>query len=230
MEKRPESLLPQLEEYLKFFAELGAEFILRPAGPSRPGASLLASPELSYDKVRDKITRCTLCPLSRLRTHAVPGEGNLKAALMFVGEAPGHDEDVQGRPFVGRAGQLLTKIILAMKFQREDVYITNIVKCRPPENRTPHRDEIEKCTPYLLHQLSLIRPKVIVTLGKIAADFFIQSPLAMTALRGNFFEYQDIRVMPTFHPSYLIRNEGNRELKKMVWEDMQKVMALLDKK
>lgn len=230
MGRKPENILPQLEEYLEFFAEMGADFILSPSGPARHAVPAPSLPVPSYEKIRETIIRCTLCPLSRLRTQAVPGEGNLKSELMFVGEAPGHDEDVQGRPFVGRAGQLLTKIILAMKFQRDDVYITNIVKCRPPENRTPHRDEIEKCAPYLQHQLSLIRPKVIVTLGKIAADFFIQSPLGMTALRGNFFEYQDIRVMPTFHPSYLIRNEGNRELKKMVWDDMQKVMALLDKK
>ena len=149
---------------------------------------------------------------------------------MFVGEAPGRDEDIQGRPFVGRAGQLLTKIIQAMKFKREEVYITNIVKCRPPENRTPHKQEIEMCQDYLREQLGVIKPKVIVTLGKVAADFFIESKLGMTALRGNFYEFNNIKVMPTFHPSYIIRNEGNKEIKKMVWEDMQKVMAFLGKK
>jgi DNA polymerase len=149
---------------------------------------------------------------------------------MFVGEAPGRDEDIQGRPFVGRAGQLLTKIIHAMKFKREEVYITNIVKCRPPENRNPHKQEIEMCQDYLREQLEMIKPEVIVTLGKVAADFFIQSKLGMTALRGSFYEFNNIKVMPTFHPSYIIRNEGNIEIKKMVWEDMKKVMAFLGKK
>ena len=149
---------------------------------------------------------------------------------MFVGEAPGRDEDIQGRPFVGRAGQLLTKIIHAMKFKREEVYITNIVKCRPPENRNPHKEEIEMCQDYLREQLEMIKPEVIVTLGKVAADHFIQSKLGMTALRGSFYEFNNIKVMPTFHPSYLIRNEGNKEIKKMVWEDMKKVMAFLGKK
>lgn len=149
---------------------------------------------------------------------------------MFVGEAPGRDEDIQGRPFVGRAGQLLTKIIHAMQFKREEVYITNIVKCRPPENRNPHKEEIEMCQDYLREQLEMIKPEVIVTLGKVAADLFIQSKLGMTALRGSFYEFNNIKVMPTFHPSYIIRNEGNKELKKMVWEDMKKVMAFLGKK
>ncbi len=149
---------------------------------------------------------------------------------MFVGEAPGRDEDIQGRPFVGRAGQLLTKIIHAMQFKREEVYITNIVKCRPPENRNPHKQEIEMCQDYLREQLEIIKPGVIVTLGRVAADLFIQSKLGMTALRGSFYEFNNIQVMPTFHPSYLIRNEGNKELKKMVWEDMKKVMAFLGKK
>ena len=117
-----------------------------------------------------------------------------------------------------------------MKFQRDEVYITNIVKCRPPNNRNPHKEEMDSCKDYLLRQIELIRPKVIVTLGKVAASFFIQTSLSMTALRGDFYEFQGIKVMPTFHPSYLIRNEGNRILRKMVWEDMQKVMVFLGKK
>jgi DNA polymerase len=148
---------------------------------------------------------------------------------MFIGEAPGRDEDIQGRPFVGRAGQLLRKIIGAMKYEESQVYITNIVKCRPPENRVPHGDEVETCTPYLLRQIELLRPRVIVTLGRTPTNFFITSRLAMSDLRGRFGDYQGIPIMPTFHPSYLIRNEGNRELRRMVWEDMQKVMALLGK-
>jgi uracil-DNA glycosylase family 4 len=220
LEDKARQLVDRLEEKLKFFSQLGAEFVSSPSS-SEDSACL---------SLRERIINCQKCPLSKGRKNAVPGEGSLGTELMFVGEAPGRDEDIQGRPFVGRAGQLLTKIILAMKFQREDVYITNVVKCRPPENRTPHRLEIEMCQGYLREQLEMIKPKVIVTLGKVAADFFIQSSLGMTALRGNFYEFNKIKVMPTFHPSYLIRNEGNKEIKKMVWEDMKKVMAFLGKK
>jgi uracil-DNA glycosylase family 4 len=220
LEDKVRQLVDRLEEKLKFFSQLGAEFVSSPS----------SSEESAYLSLIERIINCQKCPLSKGRKNAVPGEGSLGTGLMFVGEAPGRDEDIQGRPFVGRAGQLLTKIILAMKFKREDVYITNVVKCRPPENRTPHRLEIEMCQGYLREQLEMIKPKVIVTLGKVAADFFIQSNLGMTALRGNFYEFNKIKVMPTFHPSYLIRNEGNKEIKKMVWEDMKKVMAFLGKK
>ena len=146
---------------------------------------------------------------------------------MFVGEAPGRDEDLQGRPFVSRAGQLLTKIIQAMGFSREEVYIANVIKCRPPENRTPRPDEIKACSPYLLRQIDLIKPRVIVALGKVATDFLLPSSKSMSELRGQFGDFQGIPVMPTFHPSYLVRNEGNKEIKKMVWEDMKKVLQLL---
>jgi DNA polymerase len=220
LEDKARKLIDRLEDKLKFYSQLGAEFFTSPSSSE-------VSPYLS---LRERILSCQKCPLSQGRKNAVPGEGNLGTELMFVGEAPGRDEDIQGRPFVGRAGQLLTKIIHAMKFKREEVYITNIVKCRPPENRTPHKQEIEMCQDYLREQLGMIKPKVIVTLGKVAADFFIESKLGMTALRGNFFEFNNIKVMPTFHPSYIIRNEGNKEIKKMVWEDMQKVMAFLGKK
>jgi len=220
LEKRAEKLLEHLGERLKFFSELGMEFI----------SSSPSSEDSSYLSLKERIIQCQKCALSQRRKNAVPGEGNFGAELMFVGEAPGHDEDIQGRPFVGRAGQLLTKIINAMEFKREDVYITNVVKCRPPDNRNPHREEIEKCQKYLLEQLEMIKPRVIVTLGKVATDFFVRSNLGMTALRGNFYEFGDIQVMPTFHPSYIIRNEGNIKIKKMVWEDMKKVMAFLGKK
>lgn len=220
MEERVEKLLDDLEGELAFFSQLGVEFI-----SSR--SSLTESLNLS---LRERILGCRKCPLAQGRTNAVPGEGNIKAELIFVGEAPGRDEDVQGMPFVGKAGRLLTKIIDAMQFKREDVYITNIVKCRPPDNRTPHRDEVEKCKDYLLEQLEMIKPRVIVALGKVAADFFVPNNKGMTALRGNFYDYEEIKVMPTFHPSYLIRNEGNRIIRKMVWEDMKKVMAFLGTK
>lgn len=216
MAKDPDKILGEVEEKLKFLSLLGVEFVSR---------------ESTVVSLEETILHCQKCPLAQTRTHAVPGEGSLNADLMFIGEAPGRDEDIQGRPFVGRAGQLLTKIIHAMTFQRDEVYITNIVKCRPPGNRNPQGDEIASCKDYLLAQIEMINPKVIVTLGKVAADFFIRSSLGMTALRGDFYDIDNnIRVMPTFHPSYLIRNEGNKNLKKMVWEDMKKVMAFLGKK
>ncbi len=202
-----------------------------PAAPSRPSlaglAAQTAAERRALEEIDQQVLVCKLCPLHKLRTHAVPGEGDRSAGLMFIGEAPGRDEDAQGRPFVGRAGQLLRKIIAAMKFREDEVYITNIVKCRPPDNRVPHREEEEACSPYLVRQIELIRPRVIVTLGKTPTDYFVPGREGMTARRGNFGDYRGIPVMPTFHPSYLVRNEGNRELKRMVWEDMQKVMALL---
>jgi uracil-DNA glycosylase family 4 len=215
LEKEADLLLADVKEKLQFLSLLGVGFVTR---------------ESSAPSLEETILGCQRCPLARTRTHAVPGEGDKNADLMFVGEAPGRDEDIQGRPFVGKAGQLLTKIIEAMKFQREEVYITNVVKCRPPGNRNPQEDEIASCRDFLLEQIERINPKVIVTLGRVAASFFIRSSLGMTALRGDFHDFQQIRVMPTFHPSYLIRNEGNKELKKMVWEDMKKVMAFLGKK
>lgn len=204
---------------------------LPPAAPSLPALAGLpaqtAAERRSLEEIDSRVLVCSLCPLHKLRTHAVPGEGSRSAELMFIGEAPGRDEDAQGRPFVGRAGQLLRKIIAAMKFREDEVYITNMVKCRPPDNRVPHREEEEACSPYLVRQIELIRPRTIVLLGKTPTDYFLPSRQGMTARRGNFGDYRGIPVMPTFHPSYLIRNEGNRELKRMVWEDMQKVMALL---
>lgn len=216
MEKRNEKILQDIEEDLKFFSELGVEFIF-------------STKDSFFISLQERILHCQKCPLGCLRKNAVPGEGNFHAELMFVGEAPGHDEDFQGRPFVGKAGQLLTKIIVAAKFERDEVYITNVVKCRPPENRAPQKEEIEKCAPYLLEQIDLIKPKVIVSLGKTATEFFAPGKLSMTAMRGKFCEFKNTKVMPTFHPSYLIRNEGDKEIKKMVWEDMKKVMAYLGK-
>jgi DNA polymerase len=227
----------RLGERLRFLDEIGAGFVSRdelrepeavPAPPVSPGSADAAPSDPGLDALRERILVCRRCGLAAGRTLAVPGEGDPRAALMFVGEGPGHDEDVQGRPFVGRAGQMLTNIITAMSLERGKVFITNIVKCRPPGNRVPRRDEVEACSPYLLDQIRAIRPKVIVTLGKSSADFFFpDAPLAMTALRGSFREWNGIPVMPTFHPSYLVRNEGNLGLKKMVWSDMKKVMALL---
>lgn len=217
-------LLLELEDHLRLLGQSGAEFAARRPRKKKP------APAGGLQAVTKQVLECRLCPLARTRTKSVPGEGNPKTELMFVGEAPGHDEDVQGRPFVGRAGQLLTKIIEAMSFRREDVYITNVVKCRPPENRTPVREEVEKCGPYLASQIEIIRPKVIVSLGKSATDFFIRSSKGMTQIRGEFYEYRGIPVMPTFHPSYVLRQENIKDVKKQVWQDMQKVMKLLGKK
>jgi DNA polymerase len=212
LDKKTDRFLSGVEENLRFFSEIGAGFVSQ--GASSPS-------------VEERILNCQKCPLASTRTNAVPGEGNTDADLMFIGEAPGRDEDLQGRPFVGRAGQLLTKIIQAMKMRREDVYITNIVKCRPPNNREPNRQETDECKGYLFEQIANIRPKVIVTLGNVPTHFFIPSNAGVTALRGTFHPFEDILVMPTFHPSYLVRNETNRLLKKMVWEDMKQVMAYL---
>jgi uracil-DNA glycosylase family 4 len=200
----------------------------RPALPERPPQT--AGEKDALADIDRRVRVCTLCDLHNLRTHAVPGEGNWEAELMFIGEAPGRDEDLQGRPFVGRAGQLLRRIIAAMTFREDEVYITNMVKCRPPENRVPRAEETEACSRYLIRQIELIRPKVIVTLGRTPTDHFVPGREGMTARRGRFGSYLGIPVMPTFHPSYLVRNEGNRELKRMVWEDMQKVMVLLGRK
>jgi len=249
LKKSAADIREDLKTHVDFLAEAGAGFVLRrpeddvPAGtaPSSSGSSASLPPltdrrpqtpeELKrLEETGQQILACTQCVLHKFRTRAVPGEGDRSAELMFIGEGPGRDEDAQGRPFVGRAGQLLRKIIAAMTFREDEVYITNMVKCRPPDNRVPHHEEIEACWPYLARQIELIRPRVIVTLGKTPTDHFVPGREGMTARRGRFGEYRGIPVMPTFHPSYLVRNEGNRELKRMVWEDMQKVMALLGRK
>lgn len=223
MRRSAAELREDIKAQVELLAEAGADFVVPlPEGPA-------ATPS-AFDELESHILACRLCPLHEHRTRAVPGEGNRAAELMFVGEGPGRDEDLQGRPFVGRAGHLLRKIIAAMTFREEEVYITNVVKCRPPENRVPLKEEIEACWPYLVRQIELIRPRVIVTLGKTPTDLFVPGREGMTARRGKFGEYRGIPVMPTFHPSYLVRNEANRELKRMVWEDMQKVMELLGRK
>jgi uracil-DNA glycosylase family 4 len=174
--------------------------------------------------LRDHIGDCTRCRLHQGRTHLVFGVGNPKAQLMFVGEAPGADEDASGVPFVGRAGQLLTKMIEAMGLTRSDIYIANIIKCRPPGNRPPEPDEILECIPFLKQQIETINPKVIVGLGKFAAQTLLQTEIPITKLRGEFHDYGSAKLMPTYHPAYLLRNPN---MKKAVWEDLQKVMKVL---
>ena len=187
------------------------------------GSELPHSEETMEDWARIALV-CTQCKLAGTRTQVVYGVGNPNAGLMFIGEAPGRDEDLQGEPFVGRAGQLLTDIIKAMKLTRDDVYITNVVKCRPPENRNPEPDELEACRPYIRRQIAMIKPRVIVTLGKFALQSLLERSYSITAARGQWLEYEGIKVMPTFHPAYLLRTPA---AKKEVWQDMKKVMAEL---
>jgi DNA polymerase len=174
--------------------------------------------------VREALGDCRRCPLCDTRTNLVFGEGNLNAGLAFVGEAPGADEDIQARPFVGKAGQLLTRIIVAMGLQRQDVYICNILKCRPPENRNPRPEEIAACEPFLIRQLQAIQPKIICALGTFSAHTLLKTDVPISVLRGRFHSYQGIPLMPTYHPAYLLRNPG---AKKQVWEDVQKIMKAL---
>jgi len=171
------------------------------------------------------IADCRRCRLAGGRTQVVFGVGNPNARLMFVGEGPGRDEDLRGEPFVGRAGQLLTDIIeKGMKLRRSDVYICNVVKCRPPDNRNPEPDEVAACSPFLERQIALVHPEVIVALGKFAAQTLLASATPITRLRGKWYEYLGVPLMPTFHPAYLLRNPGD---KRLVWEDVQLVMARL---
>ncbi len=177
------------------------------------------------EELRAAIGDCRRCKLCSGRTHLVFGVGDPKAEVMFVGEGPGRDEDLQGVPFVGRAGQLLTDIITkGMGLRRDDVYIANVVKCRPPENRNPEPDEIQSCEPFLLKQIQLIRPRVIVGLGKFAVQTLLKSKVPITRLRGTRHDYHGIKLMPTLHPAYLLRNPGD---KKLVWEDIKKVLQEL---
>jgi len=168
---------------------------------------------------------CSRCKLHTLgRKQVVFGVGNPDADLMFVGEAPGADEDLQGEPFVGRAGQLLTKIIEAIDLRREDVYIANVIKCRPPQNRNPEPDEVEQCEPFLFRQIDAIKPKVIVALGKFAAQCLLKTTDPITRIRGREYRYRDAILIPTYHPAYLLRNPSS---KREVWEDMKRVRELL---
>ena len=232
----------ELKAHLEYFGELGVGGIRRepewrrripaePPGPD-PVAPALQAPVAegaapdTLGTIRLDLGDCTRCKLHGLgRTQIVFGVGNPAAALMFVGEAPGADEDVQGEPFVGRAGQLLTKIIEAIGLTRADVYIANVIKCRPPGNRNPEPDEVGQCEPFLFRQIDTIRPRVIVALGKFAAQSLLRTSEPITRLRGREFAYRDAILMPTYHPAYLLRTPS---AKREVWEDMKRVRAILD--
>ncbi|MDR0932366.1 MAG: uracil-DNA glycosylase [Victivallales bacterium] len=180
----------------------------------------------SLEQLCSNVRQCDSCPLAKTRHNVVFGEGNVHAELMFIGEGPGNEEDMQGRPFVGEAGQLLTKMIQAMQFTREEVYIANIVKCRPPNNRVPSPDEIAACINYLKAQIQFIAPQVIVLLGATAVNALLGCNEGITRLRGKWLEFEGIKVMPTFHPAYLLRQKS---AKRQVWEDLQQVMKVFDR-
>jgi len=241
----------QLAEHLRFAQELGVtgisrdarwrERVDRSAGLSDPRTAALKGPPYESEEtraiipltqvdalqaVRADIGDCTRCKLHTLgRTQVVFGVGNPNADLMFVGEAPGADEDIQGIPFVGRAGQLLTDIIeKGLKIPRKDVYIANVIKCRPPQNRNPEPDEVATCEPFLFRQIDVIQPKVIVALGKFGAQTLLRTLDPISRLRGRVFDYRGAKLIPTFHPAYLLRNPSS---KRDVWEDMKLVLQLL---
>ena len=192
--------------------------------PSAPG---LAPSTETFEQIHAEIgNNCTRCPLHQERTHVVHTEGNRKARLMFVGEAPGADEDIQARPFVGRAGQLLTKIIEAIGLKREEVLIGNVNRCRPPGNRAPTAEEASMCKPFLLREIAVVQPEVIVVLGNTAMKNLLDTREGITRLRGRFQDYKGIKVMPTFHPAYLLRDPSK---KRETWEDLKMVRDHLDK-
>ena len=229
-----------LGNYLRFCREMGLEelpaarpekTVMEPSGEKRAMSLPLDargggdSPVMSLSEIREELGDCRRCKLCEERNSIVFGEGNPDARLVFVGEGPGRDEDAQGRPFVGRAGQLLTKIIKAMKLEREDVYICNVVKCRPPGNRNPEPDEVASCEPFLAKQIRSINPEVVVCLGSVATGLLLKlKNFRMGQLRGTFHNYENSKLMVTYHPAALLRNPA---FKKPVWEDMKLVMKEL---
>ncbi len=222
----------EMQGYLHWLQDEGIDIWKQshPISPLTPPE--LPNPEIAgfgdlftLEMVRAEMGDCQRCKLAPSRTNLVFGIGDPKAELMFVGEAPGMDEDVQGEPFVGKAGQLLTKMIAAMGLSRERVYIANIIKCRPPQNRNPEPDEIASCRPFLDQQIAAIGPKVICALGKFSAQTLLNTETRISDLRGKFYDLNGVKVLPTFHPAYLLRNPGE---KKRVWEDLQVIMAELN--
>ena len=211
-----------------------AETTMQRTAPAEPGIDTvmytqLSAPEIyeALEQIRKNLGACQRCKLGATRNNLVFGVGNPKARLVFVGEGPGADEDAQGEPFVGDAGKMLNRIITAMELKREDVYICNVVKCRPPKNRPPESDEVSTCSPFLLRQLQSIRPEAIVALGSSAAQALLQTKVPISKLRGKFHDFHGIPLMPTYHPSYLLRTGGNSDSFWSVWDDMTQVLQLL---
>lgn len=204
-------IVAQLKGHVHYHKELGIKTLFTHVNRKE---------HLSLDNIRQELGDCTRCRLYEGRNHLVFGEGDPHAALVFVGEGPGREEDLQGKPFVGRAGELLSRIIEAIDLSREEVYITNIVKCRPPQNRNPRPDEIQICLPFLLKQLEAIRPNVICCLGTFAAQTLLGTEERISSLRGRFYDYKGTKLMPTYHPAFLLRNP---QFKRDVWEDMKRI-------
>jgi DNA polymerase len=231
------ALIADTKKQLEHLRILGVEGIRpdvkhvdSPAPPSlfgdiAPVAQTLTQSNETFEAIHCEIGPCTRCPLHEQRTNVVHTEGNRKARLMFVGEAPGADEDAQARPFVGRAGQLLTKIIEAIGLKREEVLIGNVNRCRPPGNRAPTAEEASTCKPYLLREIAIVQPQVIVVLGNTAMKNLLDTREGITRLRGTFQDYKGIKVMPSFHPAYLLRDPSK---KRETWEDLKKVRDYLD--
>jgi DNA polymerase len=221
MDENINELISDLKTYLEYLKGMGII--------SLPTSEMEADKHvpchvITLEEVRKELGDCKRCKLHRTRRTIVFGEGNERATLMFIGEGPGYDEDVQGRPFVGKAGQLLTKIIQSINLPREEVYIANIIKCRPPQNRNPEPDEIQSCHPFLMKQIDAIQPKIICALGTFSAQTLLKTDTKITALRGKVFDLEGIKVIPTYHPAFLLRNPDK---KREVWEDMKKIAELI---
>lgn len=221
MDENINEMIGDLKFYLEYLKGMG--IISIPASEMKPDEPDQSN-VLTLADVQKELGDCKRCKLHRTRRTIVFGEGNEKATLMFIGEGPGYDEDVQGRPFVGRAGQLLTKIIQSINLSREEVYIANIIKCRPPQNRNPEPDEIQSCSLFLMKQIRVIQPKIICALGTFSAQTLLKTDTKITALRGKLFDLEGIKVIPTYHPAFLLRNPDK---KREVWEDMKKIAELI---
>lgn len=212
--------MEELNEILKFYREIGAGFVEREH----------KNPQADLDEVTRVIKNCTRCQLHKTKKNYVPGEGSASPGIMFIGEGPGETEDNFGRPFIGKAGQLLDKVIARMGYTRETVFIGNIVKCRPPNNRDPLKDEVDACMPFLIRQLEILRPKVIVCLGKVAMNNLLSVDYSIMEQRGKLFEFHGIPVIPTYHPAYILRQQSPDAVSKAkwdMWRDMEKVLAIV---
>lgn len=211
-----------LVEILRFYKEIGVDFLEMDKRDSAFG----------LNEIHNQIMQCKKCQLYKTKNNYVPGEGSPSPEIFFIGEGPGETEDRFGRPFIGKAGQLLDKIINKMGYSRKTVFIGNIIKCRPPNNRNPLKDEIEACLPYLKKQIQILKPKVLVCLGKIALNNLVDEDYSITKVRGQIFSYNDIPLIPTFHPAYILHQRSKEEISKAkwnVWEDMQKVQDIVKK-
>jgi len=212
--------MSEIIEILKFYQEIGVSFLEVEKKDST----------FSLSEIHNQIMQCKKCSLHETKKNYVPGEGSLNPDILFIGEGPGETEDRFGRPFIGKAGQLLDKIINKMGYSRETVFIGNIIKCRPPNNRNPLRNEIEACLPYLKNQIKILKPKVLVCLGKIALNNLLGEDYSITKVRGQTFEYNKTPLIPTFHPAYILHQRSKEEISKAkwnVWEDMSKVLEIV---